>query len=318
MNSHQHAKFTASGRHQLVQLVVTEGWTYAQVAARFCTSAQTVGKWVRRYRAEGAAGLRDRSSRPRRLRAATPATIVTEIERLRRERQLGRTIATSVAVSKATVHRILRRLALAQLSELDPKPPVVRYEYKEAGGMLHLDMKKLGKFSEPGHRVRPGYATTGKGKQGWEVVHVAIDDYSRVTYAEVLADETKESAVAFLGRAVTWFDGQGVTIQRLLTDNGSAYRSHAFRDACVLHDLTHKRTRPYRPQTNGKAERMIQTLLREWAYVTLYQTSDERTAALPGFLDFYNRERPHGGVHDQTPMTRLPQTASNNLLTLHT
>jgi transposase InsO family protein len=301
MNSHKHARFTASGRRVLVAQVIDHGGTYAQVAARFCTSAQTVGKWVRRYRADGDAGLQDRSSRPRRLRAGTPVQIVTEIERLRRERQVGRTIAGSVAVSKATVHRILRRLALAQLSALDPKPPVVRYEYTEAGGRLHLDMKKLGKFREPGHRVRAGYATTGKGKQGWDVVHVAIDDYSRVTYVEILADETKASAVAFLGRAVTWFSTQEVTIQRLLTDNGAAYRSGDFRDACATHDLKHKRTRPYRPQTNGKAERMIQTLLREWAYVMPYQTSDERTAALPGFLEFYNRQRPHGALPISPP-----------------
>ena len=322
MDTHKNAPLTPKGREAMVRSVIEEGLTKAVAAVRFNTTAKTVAKWVERFRAEGVDGLRDRSSRPLSLPSQTPPATCAAVEVLRRQRHTGKQIAAEVGVSAATVSRILRRLGLNRMRDLEPAEPVRRYEREHPGELIHIDIKKLGKFNRIGHRItgdRTGQSnlrSRGKGP-GWEYVHVCIDDASRIAFSQILADEKKESAIAFLKAAVAYYASLGVSIARVMTDNGSCYRSKAFAKACRDLGLKHVRTRPYTPKTNGKAERFIQTALREWAYAIAYPTSNHRAAELPVWLHRYNWHRPHGSLKSKTPISRLALT-EDNLLRLHT
>ena len=316
MNVHKNARLTPRGREWIVELVA-RGQTPKAVSEAVGVCPRTVRKWIGRHGAEGSAGLRDRSSRPNRLYRPTPQAIVERIETLRRQRLTGKAIAAEVGVSPATVSRVLRRLGLNKLSALETEP-VRRYERENPGELIHIDIKKLGKIGSVGHRItgrRTGVVNRHLGI-GWEFVHVCIDDASRIAFSRVMKDERKESAVVFLKAAIAYYASLGVKIERVMTDNGSCYRSKAFGRACKRRGLKHIFTKPYTPKTNGKAERFIQTSLREWAYARAYNTSDERTAELPRWLHRYNWHRPHGSIGSKPPVSRLGLTG-NNLLRLH-
>ena len=321
MDIHKNARLTPHSRAELVRRVLDERQTPSAVATAFGVCVKTVRKWVERFQAAGPAGLADRSSRPHRLRAPTPDAVLQRIEDLRRQRWTGQQIALEVGVSPATVSRALRRLGLNRLRALEPAEPVRRYEREHPGELIHIDIKKLGRIDGIGHRItgdRRGQSrrrARGQGL-GWEFAHVCIDDASRIAFAQVLPDEKKESAVAFLKAAVAYYQSLGVTIARVMTDNGSCYKAVAFRDACRDLGLRHIRTRPYTPKTNGKAERFIQTALREWAYAKAYTHSDRRTEELPLWLHRYNWHRPHGSLKAKTPISRLG-LSEDNLLRLH-
>ena len=317
MNVHKNARLTAHSRAELARRVLVEGQSRKAVATAFGIDAKTVGKWVRRFEAEGLAGLKDRSSRPCKLHRPTPIETVEQVIALRRQRFCGQQIAKQTAVSPATVSRILRAAGISRARDLDPPAPVVRYERANPGELIHLDIKKLGRFEVEGHRVTGDRRKGSSRGAGWEFVHVCIDDASRIAFSQVMADEKKESATAFLTAAIAYYASLGVTVSRVMTDNGSCYRAHAFRDLCKDLGLKHIKTKPYTPKTNGKAERFIQTALREWAYAQAYPTSDRRTAELPFWLHRYNWHRPHGGIKSQTPISRLGLDA-DNLLRLHT
>jgi transposase InsO family protein len=304
MNMHKNARLTPQGRLLLVQRITDRGWTVGSAAGAAGLSQRQAYRWLARYRAGGPAALLDRRSAPKHCRHGVPAARVAEIERLRRQRLSGPAIAHRLAMPASTVGGRLRRLGLGKLAALEPRPPVVRYERARPGELLHIDTKKLGRIAAVGHRITGDRRDRQRGA-GWEAVHVCIDDASRLAYSEVLPDERKSSAVPFLERAVAWFARQGVTVERVMTDNGSAYRSHHWRHACGGLALRHLRTRPYTPRTNGKAERFIQTSLREWAYARPFATSHERTAALLPWLDHYNTARPHAALAHQPPATRL-------------
>jgi transposase InsO family protein len=316
MNVHKNARLTPRGREWIVELEAG-GQTPKAIAQAVGVSPRTVRKWLRRYRSEGLAGLRDRSSRPRQLRQPTSQAVIENIEQLRRQRLTGKAIAAEVSVSPATVSRVLRRLGLNKLSALAPEP-VRRYEREKPGELIHLDIKKLGKIGSVGHRItgrKTGVVNRHLGI-GWEFVHVCIDDASRVAFSRVMKDEKKESAVAFLKAAVAYYASLDVKIERVMTDNGSCYRSKAFAKTCKRLGLRHIFTRPYTPKTNGKAERFIQTSLREWAYARAYNNSGERTAELPRWLHRYNWHRPHSSIGSKPPVSRLG-LSGNNLLRLH-
>src|SRR5215207_3722879 len=325
MNVHQNARLTPHSRADLVRRVVVEGQTPTAVAAAFGVTVKTVRKWVARFQVEGVQGLQDRSSRPHHLRKPTSAATVATIEALRRQRWTGQQIAAAVGVSPATISRILRRLGLHRIQALEPAPPVRRYEREHPGELIHIDIKKLGRFDRVGPRITGDRTSQSKRRGvGWEFVHVCIDDASRVAFSQILPDEKKESpdekkesAVAFLKATVAYYANLGVTIARVMTDNGSCYRSKAFRSACRDLGLKHIRTKPYTPRTNGKAERFIQTALREWAYAQAYPTSDHRAAALPIWLHRYDGHRPHSSLKSKAPISRLALT-QDNLLRLHT
>ncbi len=272
-------------------------------------------KWLARFRAEGAAGLCDRSSRPQRSPRQTPAAQVAVVLALRKLRLPGFQIARQSALSRATVSRILRRHGLARLSALEPALPVVRYQRQHPGELLHFDIKKLGKIVRPSHRVTQDRRDSSRGA-GWEFVHVCIDDASRLAFAQIMPDERHQSAVLFLQRALAYFASLGIKAQRLMSDNGSCYRSHHFRSACRRFGLRHLFTRPYTPRTNGKAERFIQTSLREWAYAAIYSHSAHRAAHLQPWLHRYNWHRPHSALQLKPPISKL-NLAMNNLVTLH-
>lgn len=308
MNTHKNARMTVHGRALLVKRVVEAGWPVARASEAAGVSTRTAYKWLARYRAGGERMLQDRSSAPARCPHRLPAAIVAAIEGLRRERMTGPQIARDLGLPRSTVGAILRRLGLGRLTALDPKPPVVRYERAAPGELIHIDTKKLGRIDGIGHRITGDRRGQRKGI-GWDLVHVCVDDASRLAYTEVLPDEKKESACAFLTRALTFFAAHGVSVERVMTDNGSAYRSHDFRNLCAAGGLRHIRTRPYTPRTNGKAERFIQTSLREWAYARAYRSSAERAQAMITWIDAYNTQRPHSALANQTPWLRL-----NNLL----
>lgn len=317
MDTHKNAPLTPKGREAMVRCVVDGGMSKAAAARQFNTTSKTVDKWVKRFREEGVDGLRDRSSRPLSSPGQTVPATCAAIEALRRERHTGKHIAAEVGVSPATVSRVLRRLGLNRLSALEPADPVRRYERQHPGELIHIDIKKLGKFNRIGHRItgdRTGQSNT-RGV-GWEFVHVCIDDASRVAFSRVMKDEKRASAVAFLKAAVAYYASLGVKVERVMTDNGSCYRSRAFAKACKKLGLKHIRTKPYTPKTNGKAERFIQTSLREWAYARAFNTSNERAADLPRWLHHYNWHRPHGSIKSMPPISRLG-LAGNNLLRLH-
>jgi transposase InsO family protein len=317
MNIHKNAPLTPKGREAMVRSVVVGGLSQADAAYQFNTTPKTVAKWVKRFRAEGVEGLYDRSSRPHSLPSQTEPATCAMVEALRRQRHTGKQIAAELKISPATVSRILRRLGLNRMRDLEPAEPVRRYERQAPGEMIHIDIKKLGRFDRIGHRITGD--RTGQSNSrgvGWEFVHVCIDDHSRVAFSEIKPDEKADSAVLFLKAAVAYYKSLGVTVTRVMTDNGSCYKAFAFRDACRDLGLKHIRTKPYTPKTNGKAERFIQTALREWAYAQAYPTSDRRADELPIWLHQYNWHRPHGGIKSQTPISRLGLT-EDNLLRLH-
>lgn len=311
MNSHKNARLTLQGRKLLIKRIDAEGLTPAAEAAG--VSLRTARKWQARFRQEGCAGLADRTSRPQHTRCRVDAALAQRIEQLRRARMPMRSIAALAGVSVATVSRFLARLGLSRLKALEPPAaPTVRYEHKAPGDLLHLDTKKLGRFHCPGRHVVGGRRSRGA---GYELAHVAIDDYSRVGFVQIRPDEREGTTVAFLLASIAHYAALGVRIRRILTDNGPSYRSRLFAQTCQLLGIEHRFTRPYRPQTNGKAERFIQTCLREWAYARIWQSNEERNACLPAFMDYYNSRRPHSAMAYQPPLSRIE---GNNLLQLNT
>jgi transposase InsO family protein len=308
MNIHKNARTTPRSRALMVHRVVHEHWPVSAVAMAFGVSERTVYKWLARYRTEGIAGLRDRRSiAHRRPHALTPAWLAL-IRLLRQAKLVAAEIAARVPLARSTVSAALTRLGLGRLRYLNPPPPVQRYEWSRPGELVHLDIKKLGRIVRPSHRVTGNRRDTAGGA-GWEYAHVAIDDCSRFTYVEILPDEKRYTATGFWLRVLREFRRRGIHVERVLTDNGGAYRSRPFRKTCRWLGIKAKRTRPYRPQTNGKAERVIQTLLRKWAYAVPYANSAQRYAALAPWLRFYNEERPHASLNRQTPLGRLAQFA---------
>lgn len=311
MNSHKNARLTLEGRKLLIKRIAIIGLSAAAQAAGI--SERTARKWLARFELQGVQGLCDRSSRPTKTRNSIDATLGQRIEQLRRNRMPVRRIAGVVGRSVATISRFVARLGLSSLKALEPVAAVVRYERSAPGELLHMDTKKLGRIEAVGHRINGDRSTRSRGA-GWEVAHVAIDDHSRAGFVQMHADERKDSAVAFLRAAVAHYSALGVRIERLLTDNGAAYRSRLFAKTCQALGIKHIFTQPYRPQTNGKAERFIQTCLREWAYGRTWLHSDERTAWLASFLNYYNSRRPHSALGYKPPASRL---GGNNLLQLN-
>lgn len=314
MNIHKNARTTPRSRAQIVARVRGGQESAAAVAAAVGVSERTVRKWVARYAAEAEAGLADRSCRPQRSPRATQPLLVRWVGQLRRQRWTGAEIATALRLSDTTVARILRRQGLARLRQLAPPVPVHRYQWAHPGDLLHVDIKKLGRIGRVGHRIHGDPRTRVRGI-GWEFVHVAIDDATRLAYVEVLADEHGAACAGFVWRARAWFRRHGIRVRRLLSDNGTGYRSRHFARLCRSAGVRHLRTRPYTPRTNGKAERFIQTLLREWAYRRPYPSSRQRTDALPAWLHYYNWARGHGAHQGRPPISRL--VASNNLVAVH-
>lgn len=307
MNVHKNARSCPASREELVKRVCEREWSVRAASAAAGMSERRAREWVRR--AEAGEPLNDRSSRPHST-PSTDAKTRRQILRLRRQWLTVRQIAKVVGVSASTAARVCRAAHLNRLKQLDAPPPPIRYERERPGELLHVDIKRLGRFDRPGHRVtrRRSY---GSPKQGFEFLHVATDDASRATYAQILPDERAESAVTFLTNAVAWFARVGVTVQRVMTDNGSAYVSHRFGALCNDINVRHKRIRPHRPQTNGKVERMIQTMLREWAYRFRYRSSAERERWLVPYLHFYNVHRAHSALSYNAPVSRLTR---NNVL----
>jgi len=304
MKLHANAALSWTGRRRLCELVVVEGWTVVAAARAAGVSVRCARKWVGRYRLEGVAGLRDRSSAPRRVANRTAADRVEAITTLRRLRFTAAEIAETLGMALSTVSGILTRIGMGKLGRLGLEQPT-RYERTRPGELVHIDVKKLGRIIRPGHRVTGSRSDRrDQGKKGWECVHVAVDDYSRLAYAEVLPDEKALTAAGFLTRAVAFYRRHGIVVERVLTDNGSAYRGVIHATACRRLGIRHLRTRPYRPQTNGKAERFIRTLLNGWAYAAIYRSSHERTNALDGWLWHYNHQRRHSALGHQPPATR--------------
>jgi transposase InsO family protein len=311
MNSHKNARLTFEGRKLLIERIAVMGLMPAAEAAGI--SARTARKWQRRFEHDGQAGLMDRSSRPQRTRSSVNEELAQQIEQLRRARMPMRRIAALVGRSVATISRLLARWSLSSLKSLQPAQPIVRYERSAPGELLHMDIKKLGRIEREGHRINGDRTTRTRGA-GWEFAHVAIDDHSRLGFVQMHPDERKPSTVQFLQDAVAHYASMGVKITQLLTDNGPAYRSKLFAKTCQALGIRHIFTRPYRPQTNGKAERFIQTCLREWAYGHPWSHSSERTESLPSFLSYYNCRRPHSALGYLPPASRLE---GNNLLQLN-
>ncbi|ETH12819.1 transposase, IS481 family [Bordetella pertussis STO1-SEAT-0006] len=315
MNTHKHARLTFLRRLEMVQQLIAHQVCVPEAARAYGVTAPTVRKWLGRFLAQGQAGLADASSRPTvSPRAIAPAKALAIVE-LRRKRLTQARIAQALGVSASTVSRVLARAGLSHLADLEPAEPVVRYEHQAPGDLLHIDIKKLGRIQRPGHRVTGNRRDTVEGA-GWDFVFVAIDDHARVAFTDIPPDERLPSAVQFLKDAVAYYQRLGVTIQRLLTDNGSAFRSRAFAALCHELGIKHRFTRPYRPQTNGKAERFIQSALREWAYAHTYQNSQHRADAMKSWLHHYNWHRPHQGIGRAVPISRL-NLDEYNLLTVH-
>lgn len=312
MNLHSSAKTCPFSRGLLVRRVRGQGWTVKAAAEAAHISVRTAHKWLARFRMEGRAGLRDRSSRPRRTPKRTEAAVVAKVIDLRRSRLPAMEVARRLVMPRSTVGLILRRKGLAKWSALEKKEPPRRYEIAEPGGLLHLDIKKLGKIQGVGHRIHGDFTRRSRGV-GWEHLHIAIDAHSRSSYAEILPDEKKETTAAFLQRALFHYTSQGIRVQRILTDNGMCYHSMAVRSVCENHAIKHSFTRPYRPQTNGKAERFIQTALREWAYRLAYESSEQRTLALKAWLHHYNHHRPHSALAGLTPAAKLNNVLSRDI-----
>jgi transposase InsO family protein len=316
MDYHQNARLTVLSREQMCRKVVVEGMALKLAAASFNVSPKTAAKWVRRYLEAGAAGLGDRSSRPLHLRAPTSVEQVVRVEALRRQRWTGYRIAQATGLSRATVSRILRRLKLNRIRDLEPRLVVQRYEHDAPGDLLHLDIKRLVRIARPSHRVTGNRRDKVPGI-GAEFVHVAIDDHSRIAFSAIYPDETRASVLHFLDAALAYYARLGIRFKAVLTDNGVSYRSYAFADRCRALGLKHRRTRPYTPRTNGKAERFIKTALNEWAYARTYQNSAEREQHLAPWIHQYNWHRPHASLGLSPPISRAGLDR-NNLLSLHT
>ncbi len=328
--SHANAALTPRARLRMARLIVEQGWPPARAAERYDVSWRTATKWAKRYRDEGPAGMADRSSRPHRQPNRTPAPVVRKIVHLRRNHRLGPVaIADQLGLAASTVHAVLVRCRLNRLSHIDRATgePVRRYEHHAPGDLLHVDVKKLGNVPDgggwrylgrvQGKRNRNTTAGAARNKYhhpviGTAFVHTVIDDHSRVAYAEIHDDETAATATGVLRRAVAWFAARGVTTRRVLSDNGSCYRSHAWRDTCGELGITAKKTRPYRPQTNGKIERFHRTLADGWAFAKFYNSEKARRAALPAFLHDYNHHRPHTAIGKAAPITRLTNLAGHH------
>jgi transposase InsO family protein len=321
MRLHANARLSLKGRELLIDRIEVAGWSLSTAAEAAGISERTARKWLGRYRAEGSQGLVDRSSAPLVVANRTDERRIETIAALRRLRMTAAEIAEILGMALSTVSAILTRIGMGKLGRLGLEP-AVRYERERPGELIHIDVKKLGRIHDgAGHRItgkRGRYTATRTDADGvrrhtvgWEYVHIAIDDATRLAYVEVLSDEKATTAIGFLRRAVTHYASYGITVQALITDNGSAYRSTIHAIACRALKIRHLRTRPYRPQTNGKAERFIRTLLGGWAYGAIYRDSTQRTAALAGWIDFYNRRRPHGALSHKPPIARLHEL--NNL-----
>ncbi|WP_296247732.1 IS481 family transposase [uncultured Stenotrophomonas sp.] len=313
MNLHKHARLSPRGRALLVDRILVQGLRAEEAAHAAGVSVRTAYKWLKRFSQEGPDGLLDRSSRPHHCPHATPQAVVDRVFEQRRARQTYRQIAEQLPVAPSTIARLLRRAGLHRLAELEPAPPTNRYEYARPGQLLHLDIKKLGRFRQPGHRVTGNRQINSRGG-GWEYVHLAIDDHSRVAFASIEPDERARSAGRALLLAVRYYRGLGVRFERVLTDNGACYRSRSFRRLVRRLGMHHLRTRPYTPRNNGKAERLVQTSLREWAYARAYDSSEQRAHALGPWLHHYNWHRPHASLGYKPPISRIPL---NNMLGLH-
>jgi transposase InsO family protein len=307
---HGNARLTPGQRQLLCQRIDEEQWTVSDAADAAGISERRAFVWLARWRG-GDRVLADRSSTPKRIANRTPARVTAVIEKLRRLSMTSTAIAAKLEMAVSTVGAVLKRLGLHRLSRLAPVEPPNRYCRRHPGELIHIDIKKLGKFRRPGHRVtgRAAKGSTANRRAGWECCHVAVDDTSRLAYVEILPNETAQTCVAFLERALAWFAARGVTVQRIMTDNGPGYRSKLHTRTVTRLGIKHLFTRPYRPRTNGKAERFIQTMLREWAYAAVYRNSDHRARALGPWLHFYNHQRPHGALGHQAPATRLPTAA---------
>lgn len=311
--SHANARLTPRGRLILVERIAG-GWPVSRAARAAGISRQTGSKWWNRYNREGTAGLVDRRSRVHRQARALDAAVIEDLCRLRRQLRVGpHRLAWRTGLSRSTIYAVLRRQRLSRLDRLEPRPPVIRYERAAPGELVHLDTKSLGRIKPGGgHRIHGRRQGDSNHGLGWNRVHVAIDDFSRLAYVEELADESPATTAAFLERAVAFYAGHGITVARVLSDNGGCYRSRLFAAAAERLGIGLRKTRPYRPQTNGKAERFIRTLLAEWAYAQPFHDSAARAAALPAFVDFYNRSRPHWSLNGQPPVSRIPPV--NNLM----
>ena len=317
MNFHKNARLTPLRREEMAIAVLGGALTKAQAVRVYGVCAKIVSRWVERFRQDGRAAMAGRSSRPRNSPRQTDQALSERIVALRCQRLTDKHIAMETGVSAATVSRILKRARLSRMKDIAPAEPVVRYEYAEPGGLIHLDIKRLGRFNRVGHRITGD--RTGQSNSrgvGWEYVHVCIDDASRVAFTDIFPNEKAESAIAFLKAAVVYYASLGITVTRVMTDNGSCYKAKEFAKACKVLCLKHIRTKPYTPKTNGKAERFIQTALREWAYARAYPSSDHRKAHLPEWNHMYNWHRPHGSLKSKTPISRLGLNL-DNLLRLH-
>jgi len=320
MNLHRNARLTPRGRRLLVERVCRQQVALAEAAEAVGISTRTASKWVARFRREGEAGLEDRSSAPHRVPTRTSEERVAAIAALRRVRMTAAEIAELLGMPLSTVSAVLLRIGLGKRSRLEPLEPPNRYQRQHPGELVHVDVKKLGRIDRIGHRIsgsrtsqdaRNSWQPEKNRRIGWEYVHVCVDDATRLAYAEVLADEKGHTVAGFLRRAVAFYASHGIRIQRVMTDNGAGYRSILHALACRTLGLRHLRTQPYRPRTNGKAERFIRTMLAGWAYGAIYGTSAERTRALPGWIDHYNRRRPHRSLNNQPPLIRLQQMRNN-------
>ncbi len=311
MNLHKNARLTPQGRALLTRRVRDEGWRVAQAAEAAGVSKRTAYRWLARERT--GAGFFDRSSAPLRSPHRLCGEQVAAIERLRRTRMTAPKIAHALGLALSTVGAILRRLGLGKLAALEPKPPILRYQRERPGELIHLDTKKLGRIDGVGHRITGYYVGVNRRRGiGHDLVHVCVDDASRLAYTEVLPDEAPLTTIGFLERACAWLAGLGVTVEQVMTDNGNPYRSRAFRQLCIDAGLKHIRTRPYTPRTNGKAERFIQTSLREWAYARSYASSAERTQAMSPWIEDYNHRRPHTALGHKPPISRLNNVVGND------
>jgi transposase InsO family protein len=310
---HQNARLTFRSREALATSLLKGEVTLNAAAAAFNVSAKTARKWLRRYRLHGRAGLYDLSSRPHRSPRQTPTALLDQVLALRRERWTGVRIAQTTRLSPATISRILRRHKLSRARDLQPSVPVVRYEHPHPGDLLHLDTKKLARIIKPGHRLT-GDPRDETRHAGWEMLHVAIDDHSRIAFSALFPNERATSTVIFLRQAVAYYARFGIPIRRVLTDNAPCYYSHRFARACRRLGIHHLRTRPYTPRTNGKAERFIQTALREWAYARIYQNSAARQLQLHPWLHEYNWHRPHASLGQSPPISRSGLDGNNVLI----
>ena len=317
MKLHRNAKLTPLTRLLLCSRILEEGRSFAQAAEAAGVSERTARKWVGRYLAEGTAGLEDRSSRPTTIARRTDPQTADAVLALRRLWMTAAEIAECLEVSARTASRLIGVAGLGTLRRLEPVEAPNRYETPTAGGLVHIDVKKLARIDGAGHRITATRRGQKKGRVGYEYVHCAIDGASRIAYSEVLADEQKHTACGFLERAAAFYTAHGISITRILTDNGSAYRSNLMKQTTAKLRIRHSRTRPYRPRTNGKVERFIQTLTNRWAYGTIYTTSRQRTDALHDWLRFYNHHRPHRALDGNTPAQRLAHLKANNLMATH-